>query len=168
VLIYDPALDPYHAAVRMLGILALSGRDSLSAEAVQIIDTVLLYPALLLATTMPKGSANLRKSATVRLNPFRQPPASRPAIDSIQAIQRAAASTLAAAGVLDLARLKLGDISKVQKTIPASLGSAVEHYANTDREYKELTIKALSSIPVRGRDGLKQRTHLMDYRYDQV
>ena len=41
-----------------------------------------------------------------------------------------------------------------------------ESWANGNAELTALTISTLMGIPLKGKDGLKDRTRLLEYRYD--
>jgi hypothetical protein len=165
MLIYDPALDPYHCAVRLLAICQTVSAP-IPTESVQILDFVLMFPTVLVEATLPKTMLALRKKAAARTNPFRQPPRSKAAVDSIRAIQATAASTLAVAKLIDAEELQVGMIRLTNDALPPQIGAAVNSYIAGDSEYRIEIIKSLSAIPPRGREGLKHRTKLLEYRYD--
>jgi hypothetical protein len=167
MLIYDPARDPYHSVVRLLAILGHLKRP-IEIEAVQIIDLLLMFPALLLETTLPRGAGNLRKLALDRQSQYRQAPQSNVAIDSIKAIQSAAASTLAAAGLLSIVALRQRVAERTSQELPAPLAEASMRFMSRDGEYRGTLVSQLAKIPLSGRDGLKMRTKLGEYRYDAL
>lgn len=167
MLIYDPSRDPYHAAVRILSILRIVG-EPLELEAVQIIDLLLLYPGLIVVSKLPKSAARLKKLAEARQSPFRQAPSGRAILDAIKAIQQAATATLASVDVLSADSLKKRVLTRTTLALPASLATAVEMFLSKDSEYQQLVAHELCEIPLNGKDGLKARTGLAEYRYDSI
>lgn len=164
MLIYDPALDPYHGAVRLLAICKTVS-EPIPVETAQILDFVLLFPTVLMEATLPRGMLGLRRKAATRANPFRAPPRSKAAVDSIRAIQATAASTLAVAKIIKSEELRAGVIS-LSDGLPPEMARAVDSYLGSDADYRTEVIKLLATIPPRGREGLKHRTKLLEYRYD--
>ncbi|HYW56539.1 MAG TPA: ABC-three component system middle component 5 [Polaromonas sp.] len=168
MLIYDPALDPYHAAIRFLGILVLADTDSLELDALQILDLALLFPGVIMKATLPKEFSSLRKQASTKLNPFRPQPDSKSGINAIRAIQTTAASTLAAAGLLEIENLRKGFVTRTASELPVAIGIAVNNFLARDFVYRKAIVTAFKTVPLRGKDGLKHRTNLLDHRYDAL
>lgn len=167
MLIYDPSRDPYHAAVRVLSILHITDKP-LELEAAQILDLLLLYPGLVVASKLPRNAARLKKMAAERQSPFRQAPSGRAIIDAIKAIQQAAAATLASVNVLSSDSLKKRVLARTSVALPPALASAVEMFLMKDSEYRNLLVQQLGEIQLIGKDGLKARTGLAEYRYDTI
>lgn len=167
MLIYDPSRDPYHAAVRVLSILRMVNRP-LELETTQIFDLLLLFPGLVAASKLPKSATRLKKLAVERQSPFRQAPSGRAILDAIKAIQQAAVATLASADILSADALKRRKVTRTTLALPPPLAAAVEMFLTKDSEYRKLLVHELSEIPLTGKDGLKARTGLAEYRYDSI
>lgn len=166
MLIYDQSLDPYHCAVRAMGIASLLDKDAIEIEALRIIDILLTFPAMLSEVTLPREMISLRKLRMASANPFRPPPKGIAAIEAIRSIQAVAIATLASAEVISAEQLEKGLFARTKHAIPAQLESAVNSWLSRDEDDKKQIVTAMSSIPLLGTDGLKHRTKLLEYRYD--
>lgn len=167
MLIYNPSLDPYHCAVRLLTISVMHDKD-LPFETAQIIDFGFLFPEVLINARLPNSISSLRKSAREHVSPFRPAPKSKSAIRSIRSIQLSAGSTLAMNDLIDREKFKDGVLKAQLPALPESLLVACQSFLNGNKDFYTAVITSLVTVPLSGHDGLKHRTGLMEYRYDAV
>jgi len=73
MLIYDPALDPYHTAVRILviSISATARGAELTVDAARIADYFLAYPYKMASFKFPAEFKSLRAAVKETQNPYR-------------------------------------------------------------------------------------------------
>jgi len=167
VLIYHPAFDAYHCVFRML--VVTGALPTLELAKLRILDYYMCFPAEVASIQLPQEHAEIRKVARAIKNDYRGPVSAARTFRDMEPIQHAAARLLAASGVFDSQQLELGtvlrtgsalpdDQLRAQALQPASSGpaAAVSHYV----------LHKLSGLPVSGPGGLKQRTGLMEHRYD--
>ena len=73
MLIYDPALDPYHSAIRILAIAMSSAkrRIELSIDAARIADYFLVYPYKMIGFRFPAEFRTMRAAVKETKNHYR-------------------------------------------------------------------------------------------------
>lgn len=81
-------------------------------------------------------------------------------------MQDAALRCLAAAELIEVDALQGGEIRRTEHEIPAALSAGIYEYLQESEAATDLILAKLASIPLLGADGLKDRTSLMDFRYD--
>ena len=72
MLIYDPALDPYHSSVRILAIAVSSANRQvdLSMDAARIADYFLVYPYKMISFKFPAEFRSMRAAVRSTENPY--------------------------------------------------------------------------------------------------
>ena len=110
MLIYDPALDPYHSAIRILAIAISSTKwqIELSIDAARIADYFLAYPYKMINFKFPAEFRTMRSAVKDTENPYRYASGTRVAFERMRPIFFAALSGLVAANLIDGAGLKRG------------------------------------------------------------
>lgn len=167
MLIYHPAFDAYHCVFRMLVITG--ALPTLEFAKLRILDYYVCFPAEVASIQLPQEHAEIRKVAKSVKNEYRGPVSATRTFRDMEPIQHASARLLAASGVFDSQRLELGTVSRTDRTLPEDLlraqvsQSASNGPAETVNHY---VLHQLSTLPLSGPGGLKQRTGLMEYRYD--
>lgn len=167
MLIYHPAFDAYHCAFR--AVVITNAIAELELAKLRIVDFYLCFPAEVANIQLPHDHTEIRKKARAIKNDYRGPLNSLRTFKEMEPIQVAAARMLAASGLFDPNELEDGVILRTSMQVPERLvalqdvdilaempGAAVRKYI----------LNKLSRIPLAGSGGLKQRTGLMEYRYD--
>jgi len=83
-------------------------------------------------------------------------------------IQIAALNALAGSNIIDRDLLKKGYVERTSVTLPDDLQLRIDEKNSLDEPISKFIFKELSEMPLFGIDGLKHRTGLMEYRYDNV
>ncbi|MGB3431735.1 ABC-three component system middle component 5 [Achromobacter sp.] len=169
MLIYDPALDPYHSAVRILAIAiaATQRKTELTVDAARIADYFLVYPHKLLGFKFPNEYRTLRTAVKATENPYRNTYGSRAAFERMRPIFFAALSGLVGAKLIDVEALKRGILSIIpSSSIPDPLAAAVSRFRDRQTEVGNFVLSELLGLPANGENGLKHRSGLIEYRYD--
>lgn len=168
MLIYDPALDPYHTAVRILAIALSSARRKidLALDAARIADYFLAYPYKLTDFRFPSEFRAIRAAVKEAENPYRHVPGNRAAFERMRPIFFSSLSGLAAAGFLDEAGLKRGVLSLSAGAIPNDLAIAVARFQERQNVVGKFILSDLLAMPTSGENGLKHRSSLIEHRYD--
>lgn len=167
MLIYHPAFDAYHCVFRMLVIS--SAVPSLDLAKLRILDYYMCFPAEVALIQLPQEHTEIRKAARTIKNEYRGPVSARRTFRDMEPIQHAAARLLAASGVFDSRQLEIGIVLRTSKVLPDALqhAQALES-ANSGPAVavSNYVLHKLSNLPLSGSGGLKQRTGLMEHRYD--
>jgi hypothetical protein len=168
MLIYDPALDPYHSAVRILSILLAAAQREIvvSVDAARIADYFLVYPYKIRSFRLPTDFKDIRKAATESDNPYRRSTGARAAFERMRPIFFSALTGLVAAGLVDEEALKDGPLSLSRTDLPPDLLAAIERFQGRQTKVGHFVLSELIRIPSNGINGLKDRSGLIEFRYD--
>lgn len=168
MLIYDPALDPYHSAIRILAITisSTSQQIELSIDAARIADYFLVYPYKMISFKFPKEFRTMRAAVKDAENPYRHATGNRAAFERMRPIFFASLSGLVAANLVDLPSLKRGILALTENDMPDDLAAAVDRFQVRQTEVGKFVLSDLLSIPANGDNGLKYRSNLIEHRYD--
>lgn len=168
MLIYDPALDPYHSSVRILAIAMSSAKRQvdLSMDAARIADYYLVYPYKMISFKFPTEFRAMRAAVKATENPYRYVSGVRTAYEKMRPIFFAALSGLVAANLIDASQLKLGILKLTECEIPKDLAAAISRFQDRQTDVGRFVLSDLIAIPTNGGNGLKHRSGLMEYRYD--
>lgn len=164
MLIYHPAFDAYHCAFRMLAIT--SRHRLLEFSKLRILDFYLCFPAEIASVELPQTMATIRKFAKLEKNPYRGPVSHQRTFREMEAIQSAASRLLALTGIFSPTALEEGDVVRTGQALPQQLQAFVDNATKEKKEVVEFILSKFAEIPLHGIGGLKQRTGLMEYRYD--
>jgi hypothetical protein len=168
MLIYDPALDPYHTAVRILAIAnsAVAVESDLTVDAARIADYFLVYPYKMANFKFPAEFKSVRTAVKASENPYRHTNGNRAAFERMRPIFSAAVSGLVAAGILDGPALKQGTLALDAMPALGELAAAVQTYRARQTAVGQFILSDFLTIPATGENGLKHRSNLIEHRYD--
>lgn len=166
---FQPALDPYHTIYRLLRLLPtarLVGR--LELNHVRILDFYLAFPFRLSAIRVRpehrrfKGIAKLYDYAAA----YGDIPEDQIIFDRMLPIQQTAIQHLAACKIISPSDFGEGWFTPIETSISEELVSRITAANQQDHQLMNcLGILALA-YPLSGAGGLKERTRLMEHRYD--
>ncbi len=168
MLIYDPALDPYHSAIRILSIATSSAKQhiELTIDAARIADYFLVYPYNMLGFKFPTEFRSIRSAVKKTKNPYRQAFGTRAAFERMRPVFFAALSGLTATDLIDAAKLKSGTLVLSDTTIPEDLVAAIDRFQKRQTAVGMFILSDLLAMPANGENGLKHRSNLIEHRYD--
>jgi hypothetical protein len=170
-LTYNEAFDPYHAAFRFLRLhIACDISDRLPFDTLRILDFYLLFPFRLQAVKLLSNDLSWRKVS--RSYETQAPYGSMPD-DSIifarmEPFQRAAATSLVHSRHLASGAWDVNEVQFTTETIPATVSARCSQMNNRMSDIVAILCQIKARYPIGGRDGLKDRTGLLEYRYDSV
>lgn len=164
MLIYQPAFDAYHCAFRMLAILEET--NALEVDRACILDFYLAFPSALASIRWPRTEKDARKISESLKNPYRDPINPAATFKRMRHLQGAAIRCLAASKYIQLSDLELGLAHRTQREVAAPLLKSIDKFRLDCNQVITDIFPILLSMPLLGKDGLKDRTKLMDFRYD--
>lgn len=164
MLIYHPAFDAYHCVYRMT--MLTKKINELEYSKMRILDFYLCFPAEIAKIELPGDLKKIRAVAKVAANKFRGPVSSLRTFHDLEQIQNSAARLLAASDFFDSKKFEEGIISRTNRTLPTEFNKATSDPSAS--ELIDFVLTQLSSLPLQGDGGLKQRSGLMEHRYDPV
>jgi len=167
-IVYQAALDPYHAVFRMLRILRLNASGgALAVDQIRVLDFYLLFPFRLSAFRFrPKHSAFKRLGVRYdNARPYGEWPDEKALMARMQPIQLAALATLGRVEIIDETKLEQGVVVLIGGPDGELEQRVVKH--NADNPELSTAIETLiNEYPTTGSDGIKSRSGLLEYRYD--
>lgn len=165
MLIYDPTVDPYHCAIRVLAVLE-NANSPLPVDSVRIADYYLAYPAALSTMRLPSDVRTIRKLAKALVSPYRNPLAGRSTFERARPIFQAAMSSLVAVNLIDGELLRTGMLVRSNHELPEELSRTISGFMQRQQQIRRFVVTDLVCIPLLGSNGLKDRSGLMEHRYD--
>lgn len=166
MLIYHPAFDAYHCVYRM--IMLTQKVKKLEYSKLRILDFYLCFPAEIAKIELPKDLQKIREAAKVVTNKFRGPVSSIRTFQDLEQMQNSAARLLVASDIFDSKKFEEGMISRTNRVLPTAFIKATSDPSNQVGTLIDFVLTQLSALPLHGNGGLKQRSGLMEYRYDPV
>lgn len=166
MLIYHPAFDAYHCVYRL--ILITQEIQELEYSKLRILDFYLCFPAEVARIELPQAHQRIRAIARQTANKFRGPVSPLRTFHDLEQIQSSATRLLVASDVFEPKKLEQGIISRTNRAIPADFHHATPADTGPTAELTKYILTQLSSLPLAGTGGLKQRSGLMEYRYDPI
>lgn len=166
MLIYHPAYDAYHCIFRLLTLM--EGIKSVEVAKIRILDFFLIFPAEVSKIRLSPAQIGTKKLARSLANVYHGPISTTQVFRDMEHIQIAAINALAASNIINVERLSQGFVERTSASIPDAINQIVIAKDISVNPLINFIITELSSIPLLGIDGLKHRTGLMEYRYDNV
>ena len=170
-LTYNEAFDPYHATFRFLRLdLGCEFATKVHFDMFRILDFYLLFPfriqnmALLSEDRAWRGIS--KKYDDMR--PYGELPDDASVFSKMEPFQRAAATSLVAAGVLSKDAWDDNEIIFNSIDFPTSLKGRCHSLNASMQDVIEILCGIKDRYSLLGRNGLKDRSGLMEFRYDSV
>lgn len=166
MLIYNPAFDIQHAIFRVLRLLTASPKENFEVDRIRVLDFFLLFPEQLEALRFPSAIKNQRSLFVVGYNPYRSLENPRRIFFELEPFQISALHCLAAYGLVDAEKFMAGFVMRTQKPVPPSLAEAIEKRNGESKVLVDLLSVEFAKLPFFGEGGLKERSNLVEIRYD--
>lgn len=170
-LTYNEAFDPYHAAFRFLRLhLACDISSRLPFDTLRILDFYLIFPFRLQAMRLFPNDMGWRKISKSYESqaPYGAMPDDSAIFARMEPFQRAAATSLVRSGHVASAVWDLNEVQFTTALIPATVITRCLELNDRMKDAIEILCQIKARYPLGGRDGLKDRTGLLEYRYDSV
>jgi hypothetical protein len=169
-LVFQPALDAFHAMFRLLRLRPILNVQHLSRDHVRILDFYLIFPfrirTIRLAPTHQKFKKLAEKYAY--LTPYGEQPDAPLLFRRMEPMQTAALETLAARSYIDLTALKSDEVEPTAQLVPREIAVRTEILNAEQADLIEFLRLLASDYELSGDNGLKARTGLLEHRYDAV
>lgn len=166
---YQPALDPLHGIFRFLRISKHLKLSHVDFDKLRILDYYLLFPFRAAAIKFKQNDIHLR-SVAKQLNEkqgYAALPSGEILFDRMKSVHVSAAQTMAERNAIDSVALRNGKIKFRSLDLPKEFDDRILT-ANKEDEKTMLILEALSNYELFGKDGLKDRTSLLEFRYDNI
>ena len=164
MLSYHPALDPYHTAFRNLRVFMLARRP-IEYDRLRLLDLYLLFPEFAADITLPTSARAWRNRLPNRANEYWSTCDKILLFQQMRPIQKCALSLLEATGLV------VQDPVSRMWSILSDKHAIVTSAAERNHEEEEIVgflSEVLLRLELTGPHGLKARTGLIEWRYDEV
>lgn len=152
---------------RFISIAKLLPKEQFSFTRLRIYDFFFLFPHLASDISFPraKGVAQIKKQANCFQKPYERLPDKKRLFSEISDYHIQALQILKAKNIFNANDdiLSLGDNFFVE-----SIQNLVNDNAYINNDYFSQLMNALENVDISGENGLKERTGLMEFRYDAV
>jgi hypothetical protein len=170
-LTYNEAFDPYHAVFRFLRLhLGCDIGAKLPFDTLRILDFYLLFPFRLQAMKLFVGDSSWRKISRTYEDraPYGTMPEDSTIFARMEPFQRAAAASLVKSGYLSPDEWETNEVQFKSEMLPPIVVERCSAVNAQMTDIIDILCQIKSRYPLGGRDGLKDRTGLLEYRYDPV
>lgn len=169
--LFNPAFSTDHAVFRMLHILSrLEDGDIMEVDRLRIWDFYLLFPTEVHHLRVKRGDAAmraLRKQKIPRtVNPFNVCADGRKMLERLRPYQMTALSHLAARGIISATQLVRQRVVLTGRRQLLTVIPRVGSLTTLESDTLSWLLLYTKTMPMSGEDGLKNRTSLLESRYD--
>ncbi|MGO4355084.1 ABC-three component system middle component 5 [Rhizobium sp. RAF36] len=166
---YLPANDPFHAVFRMFVLFPVPETTSCSYESARILDFYVCFPVLISEFKCPRPLVKLHNALKRKYIPNTYQVTPKPAVlfNRMRAAQTAAVGSLQSYGFIEPKAFREGTIFRTKRELPDRVSATVEEHR---KEHAELImfLGELKTYSAYGPNGLRARSELEEYRYDDV
>lgn len=170
-LTYNEAFDPYHAAFRLMRLhIACDVSARLPFDTLRILDFYLLFPFRLQAMKFffeDKSWRRVSKSYEDEA-PYGAMPDDSLVFGRMEPFQRSAAASLARSGHLSVEAWVANEVQFTGAAFPDAVNHRCATLNTRMADIMDILCQIKARYPLGGREGLKARTGLLEYRYDSV
>lgn len=163
MILYHPCDDVYHCFCRMALIISNLPVEKYELKKVQILDFYFLFPGLLKDVKFPNELRLHRHYVDKIKYPYSDISDPKQVIAHIGHQIDDVTRYMAAYGLIDIHMIKTGIIYNINPEMYYLLSQKISGY---DKDLLDFLVTVLSRIPLNGKNGLKARTNLFEYRYD--
>lgn len=170
-LTYNEAFDPYHAAFRFMRLhLACDVSARMPFDTLRILDFYLLFPFRLQAMKLFSDDTGWRKvsKSYEEQAPYGTMPDDNSIFARMEPFQRAAVSSLVKSGHLSPDAWDINEVQFTTEMLPSTVTNRCAELNTRMADVVDILCQIKARYPLGGRDGLKNRTGLLEYRYDSV
>jgi len=166
MIIYHPAYDLNHCAFRFITLLSDIKEHEINWESMQILDFYYVFPHLLADIRLPRNSIATIKRMEQIPKPYEALPNPRRLMFDLKSLQNEAARSLIAKGLIDKNLYLKNIIRLYAERVPETLNNQIVNNEKRKTLWYQLLVGVLAQYPINGKDGLKDRTQLLEFRYD--
>lgn len=171
MIVYNQALDLYHTIFRLLHYLnKFENNDVLEIERVRIWDFYLLFPSEIHNIRLKQNESDIRKIRKEFIkdsnNPYERITGNRKIFEKIKPYQLSALNCIASYGIIDKALLNQQRILIINKEILVDFVNKFQELTPKEKNVIALMTTHFNQVSLFGTDGLKNRTNLIESKYD--
>ena len=138
-------------------------KTEIEIDKLKIYDFILLYPSFLHKMSLPQAYTHIRRS--IKINEYNNTNAEKIVFAQLNKIQNVSLNELASTSVIESKRLKNGYVKRTELLLPDNILKSITNQSGEKMKILEFIKNELDNIPV---SSLKERSGLIEYRYDKV
>ena len=171
MIIYHQAFDLYHTVYRMLQLLTYFNRnESVEMDRLRIWDFYLLFPDKMNTIKLKQNENDIRKIiksfVKTKDNPYEKLMDNRKMFEKIKPYQLTALKSLASYGIIDKNFMNTNHVTIISNKLIENYSLKFEPLTNQEQNAIHLLTSHFYQIPMFGADGVKERTNLLESKYD--
>lgn len=169
MLVYHPAFDLYNCTFRMLLILHHIKSEEVNLEKILIWDYYVTFPYKIIEINFTREIKPYRKFfKNIQSNPYEVVSDDKIVFSRMRNFQISALKKLASCGLIDAEALGKGIVKRTSVQIPETIVTQFENVSTSIKNVITLVESPFNELPLYGCKGFKDRTKLIDFRYDGI
>lgn len=167
MLIYHPAFDIYNCVFRILQLLFHMKQEEVEVDRLRIWDFYLTFPNEARNISYPATLSELKSIFKKKApNPYEDLIDAKRIIERMKSYQLSALKCIASYGLIDSTLLAKNIVRRTNKEIPSELSNKFNELTIEKQNIIKLIV-GFWELPLYGKYGLKDRTGLIEFKYDQ-
>ena len=169
MILYHPATDFYHCWIRIASLLLERRSQGVECDRIRVIDFYLCFPQELEKCRLPaEYSSKIRKLVRHLPTRYEDRNSLRQAFGQMSRIAQQVMMDMVAKGVVERSAFREGSLVPTSDQTKIAILEAVgQKWAHRREEWFSEAVRCMFSIPLNGENGLKHRSGLLEFRYDE-
>lgn len=166
MLVYNPAYDIYHCIYRLVFILKkININDSVEVDRLKIIDFYLVFPYLITEIKLPREITGVRKIFKTYSTKYRKVTNKYVTFQTMKPLQEQAIDYLCLKGYISYLNEERVTITPLINSLDLPVRSYF--FGEKSATFEDSLFNFFLKYEFYGKDGLKDRTNLMEFKYDR-
>lgn len=168
---FQPAFDTFHTIFRLLRLRSLVAKyGPLPRDHVRILDFYLLFPFKIDSIRLSRSDRKYRRLANEYKDakPYGEQPDNLTLFSKMAIIENTGLEALARSNLIKQDRWETGEVSTTDQAPSDELIQRISEINSQENSLIEFLSVLASEYKLLGPDGLKDRTGLLEYRYDSL
>ena len=166
-MLYHPAKDLNHCIYRVISIL-VNLNSPVSLEKLRLLDFYYLFPHLIKEISpWPSDIKDYRRTAFGIADSYEKITDKRRVFFELANAQKSAVITLLSKGILHMESYKKGELVVNNERVPKQILEMTQQDDFHSSDVFEVLVNGLALTTWKGNNGLKKRSGLMEYKYDE-
>ncbi len=166
MLVYHSAFDMYHCVYRLIQLLSNLKEEYVELERLRMWDYYLAFPNEMTKIRYERGNNDIQNLFPKKENPYEIVLDSKIIFEKMKPYQLTAIKTLASYGLVKKDYLTENRITKIDKTLFEDILKNYEPLSDRESNIIKIMTTYFYNMPLYGEKGFKDRTNLLEFRYD--
>ncbi len=166
MLVYHPLFDSKHSMLRICKILSIKSDNKIDLAGMALFDFYLAVPSVLAQFRFPNGNSAYKAYCKSLVNPYSYVSSPKNLFTQFAEMQSSIVAQMVAWNLLDKEQYEAGSGSLVDSVTVHKLVEIADSSRSLDENILEIFTETLFDLGTSGKDGLKGRSGLLEYRYD--